>query len=85
MAQIIDMEERRKPRVAPGARTLPVLDQSLMDPTGYVEHLVMPFAMLWRSWFVSWGSLWLAPLGLQVSAVEANPPVAPKDRAGPRS
>jgi hypothetical protein len=83
MAQIIDMEERRKPRLAARAKPLP-LDPSLLDPTSYVEQLVLPFTFIWRSWVMSWGSFWLAPLGLQVIAVERNPPVTPKDRADPR-
>jgi hypothetical protein len=84
MAQIIDIEERRKPRAAPRVPSLPGLEPNLLDPTSYVEVLVLPLAVLWRSWIVSWGSVWLAPLGLQVITVEPTPPVTPKDRAGPR-
>ncbi len=83
MAQIIDMEERRRPRLDGRARTLPPRDPTLLDPTGYVEQLVLPMAYLWRSWMVSWSSLWLAPLGLQVSVVDPAPQPSPQDRVGP--
>ncbi len=85
MAQIIDIEERRKPRPTQRARVDLPRASSLFDPTLYVGQLVTPAAMVWRSWFASWGSLWLAPLGLQVSPVELPRPVEPKDLAGPRS
>ena len=83
MAQIIDMEERRKPRSVARAQALPGVAPNLLDPASYVETLFLPLAQVWRSWMVSWGSLWLAPLGLQVIDAEP-PPAAPQDRAGPR-
>jgi hypothetical protein len=83
MAQIIDMEERRKPRAARDGRIEQSPAGAALDPLAYVDQLAMPLALVWRSWFAAWTSLWLAPFGLQVSSLEA-PPLEPKDRVGPR-
>lgn len=85
MAQIIDMEERRKPRSAPRGRSESPVEPSMLDPFVMVDQLALPVFAIWQSWFATWGSLWLAPFGLQVSAVEAVPRIEPKDRAGPRA
>jgi hypothetical protein len=84
MAQIIDIEERRKPRPAPRGKAEPPAEPSALDPFAYLGQLAVPLVAIWRSWFATWGSLWLAPFGLQVSPVENPPPLAPKDRMGPR-
>ena len=83
MAQIIDIEERRKPRSLPGVRGLPAAEPALLDPLAYMDSFYQPLTQIWRTWVVAWGSLWLAPLGLQVSSLEP-PQAAPKDRLGPR-
>ena len=84
MAQIIDMEERRKPRPAGRGAAEPPPDFMVLDPMALVDQLVVPVVEMWRSWIATWGSLWLAPFGLQVSPVESPPPLTPKDRVGPR-
>ena len=83
MAQIIDIEERRKPRALQRMRAEPSTPALALDPIAYLDQVVAPVASWWQSWLASWGSLWLAPLGLQVLPVEPPEP-APKNRAGPR-
>ena len=84
MAQIIDMEERRKPRRNPSGRADPPVGPLVLDPFAYIDQLVTPMAVMWQSWCATWGSLWLAPFGLQVVLVASPPPIEPKDRVGPR-
>lgn len=55
----------------------------LPDPAAYFEQVVAPVASYWQSWFAAYGSLWLAPWGLQVLPVEPPPHPAPQNRAGP--
>jgi hypothetical protein len=86
MAQIIDMEEeRRKPRRA--LRALPERPRlpPSVDPGSYLDQFAAPSAVLWRSWFATWGSLWLAPFGLQVSTLEERRPADARERAKPRT
>lgn len=83
MAQIIDIEERRKPRLGPHGGVGPSPELSSLDPLAYIDQLAKPAAVMWRSWFATWGTLWLAPFGLQVGPIEVRPPIEPKDRAGP--
>ena len=80
MAQIIDIVERRRPRLPESPRAAAVSEAMLLDPTAYLE----PVAQLWQSWLATWGSLWLAPWGLRVLPVEAPLDPAPKHGAGPR-
>ena len=56
----------------------------VLDSFAYVEQLVMPMAMFWRSWLASWGSLWLAPLGLQVSPLVPQSALEAEDSVDPR-
>ena len=70
MAQIIDIDERRKPRPAAGGQSQPRRAAGAGSRRRYVEQLVAAGGRVWRSWIATWGSLWLAPLGLQVSPVE---------------
>jgi hypothetical protein len=84
MAQIIDIEERRKPRSAPTGGAESPSDALALDSFAYVEQLVLPMAMFWRSWLASWGSLWLAPLGLQVSPLVPQSALEAKDSVDPR-
>jgi hypothetical protein len=41
-----------------------------------------PALTVWRFWMASWATLWLAPMGLQVMAVEL-PPADRRDLARP--
>jgi hypothetical protein len=84
MAQIIDMEERRRPRLAQSGKAAPAQVPAMLDPLAVVDQLVGPMAGLWRSWIAAWGSVWLAPFGLQVSPIAPPSPLEPKDRIGPR-
>ena len=68
MAQIIDIEERRKPRTLPRSRAEALGDPTILDAAAYVDQLMAPIAFWWQSWYATWGSFWLAPLGLQVAA-----------------
>jgi hypothetical protein len=82
MGQVIDIEERRRPRhslrmdaePAPGA----------VAAFGPADMGVMSYPALtvWRFWMASWATLWLAPMGLQVMAVEL-PPADRRDLARP--
>src|SRR5262245_48049358 len=84
MAQIIDIEERRKPRTLPRSRAEALKDPTILDAAAYVDQLMAPIAFWWQSWFSSWGSLCLAPLGLQVLPVQSSRQPASKNRSGPR-
>ena len=84
MAQIIDIEEQRKLRPAPGGKAKPSPAPVVLDPLAVIDQLVVPVVGIWRSWFATWGNLWLAPWGLQMSPVESPPRFTPKDRVGPR-
>lgn len=75
MGQVIDIEERRRPRrtdaePAPGA-------VSTFGPTD-MASMLYPAATVWRFWLASWATLWLAPMGLQVRAVELPPASRPE-------
>lgn len=80
MAQIIDIEERRKPRQPSSARAAASGHSLPLDPIAYLE----PVTQLWQSWLASWGTLWLAPWGLRVLPIEVPTGPAPKHRTGPR-
>ncbi len=84
MAQIIDIEERRKPRTLQRSRAEALRDSTILDAAAYVDQLMAPIAFWWQSWFSSWGSFWLAPLGLQVLPIQSSRQPAPKNCAGPR-
>ncbi|MFO1048775.1 MAG: hypothetical protein U1E52_12860 [Geminicoccaceae bacterium] len=80
MAQIIDIEERRKPRQPSSARAEAGGGLLPVDPLAYLE----PATQLWQSCVASWGSLWLAPWGLRVLPIEAPREPSPRHRTGPR-
>ena len=70
MGQVIDIEERRKPRdlLGPDAAATP----GLLATIGPAEmgQMLYPAMTAWRTWLASWATLWLAPVGLQVRAIE---------------
>jgi hypothetical protein len=84
MAQIIDIEERRRRRPGAPVGTGGLGGGAIVGPTEYLDQVVAPMAAVWRSWLAGWATLWLAPLGLRVSPLEPVPPDEPKERAGPR-
>ena len=84
MAQIIDIAERRKPRVLERERAAGSVPPWALDPAACFDQFVAPMASCWQAWLASWGSLWLAPWGLQVMPVHPPQHPAPQNRAGPR-
>ena len=84
MAQIIDIEERRRQRPPSPRRAVELGSSVLVDPAEYLDQVVTPMAAVWRSLMAGWASFWLAPFGLRVSPLEPLPPGEPKERAGPR-
>ena len=83
MAQIIDIAERRKPRVVDREGAASSRPPWALDPAACFDQFVLPMASYWQSWFASWGSLCLAPWGLQVMPVVPPKHSTPQNRAGP--
>lgn len=80
MAQIIDIEERRRPRPPHSARNVAETASLAVDPMAYLE----PVAQMWQSWLASWSTFWLAPWGLRVMPLQPPTEPAPKNGTGHR-
>ena len=81
MGQIINLDQRR----LAGQRKQPLpagpgRDWSVSH-TAYVDGVVMPALDLWRASLAVWAGFWLAPLGLEITAVDGRRGRAPADRA----
>jgi hypothetical protein len=85
MGQIIDIDERRRRRPTQRAKSEATREPAPVEPFHILYQLVASTADAWRAWLASWGSLWLAPWGLQMSAVQIRRPPEARDRAEPRS
>jgi len=84
MGEIIDFDAWRRhgnplPAGGSGEELMKVWGQR---PVTYVDLMVTPSMLLWRSMFVTWACLWLAPIGLQVTAIEAQQRPAGIKRCG---
>ena len=70
MGQVIDIEERRRPRHLLDSRAAATSGMLAAFTPADVGQMLYPAMTAWRSWMASWTTLWLAPIGLQVSAIE---------------
>ena len=70
MGQVIDIEERRKPRHLLDSRPPATSGMLAMFTPADLGQVLYPAMTAWRSWMASWATLWLAPIGLQVRAIE---------------
>jgi hypothetical protein len=84
MGQVIDMEERRKPRPAPGVAVGPSVSGASGLSSAQVEQMILPAMAVWRSWLATWATLWLAPMGLHVRPVELPVATLAPDRSNLR-
>ena len=81
MGQIIDLDQRRlaaqPQKPAPAS---PGWDWTGSHAT-YVDGVVMPAIVLWRASLALWVGFWLAPIGLEIRAVELRRRRPPAERA----
>ena len=70
MGQIIDLDQRR-PAAQPqkSATASPGWDWS-GSHAAYVDGVLMPSVAFWRASLATWARFWLAPMGLEIRAVE---------------
>jgi hypothetical protein len=83
MGQVIDLEQRRQGR-RPEPADLdvpPAAGWHVAQAAAYVDGVVLPSVMLWRSLAAAWACLWLAPLGLEVRPAQTSRSATAQERA----